>query len=123
MWSLYRADDGEIPIFTNESKDKVRGIIRLDRVIPTYLYIGKTVDSLVLSRVESVNKAASKYLNLEKNISVSKFILSVVFAINLLVILLSIWFGLLFANRITLPIKRIIVASEKISSGNLSNKN
>ena len=68
LWSLYRADDGEIPIFTNESKDKVRGIIRLERVIPTYLYIGKTVDSLVLSRVESVNKAASKYLNLEQNI-------------------------------------------------------
>ena len=123
LWSLYRADDGEIPIFTNESKDKVRGIIRLDRVIPTYLYIGKTVDSLVLSRVESVNKAASQYLNLEKNIGkLQNLSYQLFFAINLLVILLSIWFGLLFANRITLPIKRIIVASEKISSGNLSTK-
>ena len=123
LWSLYRADDGEIPIFTNESKDKVRGIIRLERVIPTYLYIGKTVDSLVLSRVESVNKAASQYLNLEKNIGkLQNLSYQLFFAINLLVILLSIWFGLLFANRITLPIKRIIVASEKISSGNLSTK-
>ena len=120
---MYRADDGEIPIFTNELKDKVRGIIRLDRVIPTYLYIGKTVDSLVLSRVESVNKAASQYLNLEKNIGkLQNLSYQLFFAINLLVILLSIWFGLLFANRITLPIKRIIVASEKISSGNLSTK-
>ena len=123
LWSLYRADDGEIPIFTNESKDKVRGIIRLERVIPTYLYIGKTVDSLVLSRVESVNKAASKYLNLEKNIGkLQNISYQLFFAINILVILLSIWFGLLFANRITLPIKRIILASEKISSGNLTTK-
>ena len=123
LWSLYRADDGEMAIFTNDNQNKVRGLIKLNRVIPTYLYIGKEVDSFVLSRVESVNSAASQYLNLEKNI-VEIQILSyqLFFAINLLVILSSIWLGLLFANRLTIPINRIIDVSEKISSGNFKTR-
>jgi len=123
LWSLYRADDGEMAIFTNDNQNKVRGLIKLNRVIPTYLYIGKEVDSFVLSRVESVNSAASKYLNLEKNIDEIQILsYQLFFAINLLVILSSIWLGLLFANRLTIPINRIINVSEKISSGNFKTR-
>ncbi len=123
LWSLYRADDGEMAIFTNDNQNKVRGLIKLNRVIPTYLYIGKEVDSFVLSRVESVNSAASKYLNLEKNIDeLQNLSYQLFFAINLLVILSSIWLGLLFANRLTIPINRIISVSEKISSGNFKTR-
>ena len=110
-------------IFTNDNQNKVRGLIKLNRVIPTYLYIGKEVDSFVLSRVESVNSAASKYLNLEKNIDeLQNLSYQLFFAINLLVILSSIWLGLLFANRLTIPINRIISVSEKISSGNFKTR-
>ena len=123
LWSLFRADEGETPIFTNKENNKVRGLIKLDRVIPTYLYIGKTVDSFVLNRVESVNTATNQYLNLEKNID--KFqnqFYQLFVAINLLVILLSVWLGLLLANKIILPIKIIIAASKRISSGNYKTK-
>ena len=36
--------------------------------------------------------------------------------------MLAIWFGLLFAGRIIFPIKTIINASEKISSGDLKTR-
>ncbi len=123
LWTIFRADDGEISIFTNDENDKVRGLIKLDRVIPTYLYAGKNVDSLVISRVNSVNEAANQYMDLEKNIE--KFqnqFYQLFIAINFLVILLSVWFGLLFANKVVFPIKLIISASEKISSGDLKTR-
>ena len=123
LWSIFRADDGEVSVFTNEENDKVRGLIKLNRVIPTYLYASKKVDSLVLSRVKSVNVATDQYLDLERDIN--KFqtqFYQLFLAINLLVILLAIWFGLLFANRIVFPIKKIISASEEISSGNLKTR-
>ena len=123
LWSLLRADEGEIPIFTNKTKDKVRGLIKLDRVIPTYLYIGKGVDNLVLTRVESVNSAASKYLNLAENLEkLQNLSYQLFLTINILVILIAVWFGLLFANRLTAPIEKIILLSEQISSGNLKTK-
>ena len=123
LWSLFRADDGEISVFTNKTNDRVRGIVKLNRVIPTYLYAGRNVDSMVLSRVNSVNDAANQYLDLEKNIENFQKQFYVLFiAINLLVIMLAIWFGLLFAGRIIFPIKTIINASEKISSGDLKTR-
>ena len=123
LWSIFRADDGEVSIFTNKENNRVRGLIKLDRVIPTYLYAGRNVDSLVISRVDSVNEAADQYLNLEKNIGKFQNQFNLIFvAINLLVIMLSIWLGLIFANRIINPIKTILNASEKISSGNLKTR-
>ena len=123
LWSIFRADDGEIAVFTNDENNRVRGIVKLNRVIPTYLYAGRNVDSMVLSRVESVNEAANQYLDLEKNIeNFQKQFYLLFIAINLLVIMLSIWFGLLLAGRIIFPIKTIINASEKISSGNLTTR-
>ena len=123
LWSLFRADDGEISVFTNKTNDRVRGIVKLNRVIPTYLYAGRNVDSMVLSRVNSVNDAANQYLDLEKNIeNFQKQFYILFIAINLLVIMLAIWFGLLFAGRIIFPIKTIINASEKISSGDLKTR-
>ena len=123
LWTIFRADDGDISIFTNKENNKVRGLIKLDRVIPTYLYAGKNVDSLVLNRLDSVNTAANEYFDLEKKIKNFQFQFYQLFiAVNLLVISLSIWFGLLFANKIIFPIKTIISASKKISQGNLKTR-
>ena len=123
LWSIFRADDGEISIFTNKENNKVRGLIKLERVIPTYLYAARSVDSLVISRVNSVNDAADQYLDLEKNINNFQNQFNQIFiAINLLVIMLSIWLGLIFANKIIIPIKTIMNASEKISSGNFKTR-
>ena len=123
LWTIFRADYGDISIFTNKENNKVRGLIKLDRVIPTYLYAGKNVDSLVLNRLDNVNTAANEYFDLEKKIKNFQFQFYQLFiAVNLLVISLSIWFGLLFANKIIFPIKTIISASKKISQGNLKTR-
>ena len=68
MWSFIIADEGNIAVFPNEENTKVRALIKLQRVIPTYLYIGKNVDSNVLSRVESVNLTAKEYFSLNQKL-------------------------------------------------------
>ena len=67
LWSFLIADDGDIAVFPNNEKTKVRALIKIQRAIPTYLFIGKDVDSNVLGRVESVDNAATEYLNITKN--------------------------------------------------------
>ena len=123
LWSFLIADDGDIAVFPNNEKTKVRALIKIQRVIPTYLFIGKDVDSNVLSRVESVDNAANEYLNITKKLDNFQLQFNQLFiAINFLMILLSIWFGLRFSNRIIEPIMQIILDSEKIIKDDFSTR-
>ncbi len=123
LWTFLIADDGEIAIFPNSDQTKVRALIRVQRAIPTYLYIGKNVDANVLSRVESVNKTADEYVNITQRLNNFQFQFNKLFiAINFLMILLSIWFGLRFSNKILNPIMSIILDSQKIINDNFKSR-
>ena len=121
LWSFIIADEGNIAVFPNEENTKVRALIKLQRVIPTYLYIGKNVDSNVLSRVESVNLTAKEYFSLTQKLDdFQKQFNELFLAINFLMILLSIWFGLRFSGKLIEPIMEIISDSEKIIQNDFS---
>ena len=123
LWSFLIADDGDIAVFPNNEKTKVRALIKIQRAIPTYLFIGKDVNSNVLSRVESVDNAATEYLNITKKLDNFQSQFNQLFiAINFLMILLSIWFGLRFSNRIIEPIMQIILDSENIIKDDFSTR-
>ena len=123
LWSFFIADDGDIAVFPNDNKTKVRALIKVQRAIPTYLFIGKDVDPNVLSRVESVDVAASDYLSVNKKLDNFQFQFNQLFvAISFLMILLSVWFGLRFANKIIEPIMQIIIDSEKIINEDFSKR-
>ncbi len=123
MWSFLIADDGDIAVFPNNEKTKVRALMKIQRAIPTYLFIGKDVDSNVLSRVEKVDNAATEYLNITKKLDDFQSQFNLLFiAINFLMILLSIWFGLRFSSRIIEPILQIINDSEKIIKDDFSTR-
>ena len=95
----------------------------MQRAIPTYLYIGKNVDSKVLSRVETVNLTAKEYFSLNQRLdSFQKQFNELFLAINFLMILLSIWFGLRFSGKLIEPIMAIIADSEKITKNDFSSR-
>ena len=89
LWSFLIADDGDVAVFPNNEKTKVRALMKIQRAISTYLFIGKDVDPNVLSRVETVDIAANEYLNLTKKLDDFQFQFNQLFiAINFLMILL-----------------------------------
>ena len=101
----------------------MRALKRLQRAIPTYLFIGKNVDANVLSRVESVNNTANEYVNITQRLNNFQFQFNKLFlAINFLMILLSTWFGLRFSNKILNPIVSIILDSQKIINDNFQSR-
>ena len=62
------ADEGKYSCISKYRKYKSSCLNQTSKVIPTYLYIGKNVDSNVLSRVESVNLAAKEYFSLNEKL-------------------------------------------------------
>ncbi len=122
-WALRRASEGEIVILTSPTDDRVRGLVRLDTISDTYLYVGRLIDPRVLGHIDRTQGAVQLYEDLEGKRSGLQLTFTAIFVVVALMLLLaSIWVGLAFANQLTVPIGRLIDAAGRVSDGDLSTR-
>lgn len=115
-----RADRGEV-VVTMEGLDKVRGLIRLKSIPDTYLLVGRFVDAKVVSHVESAEGGVKEYRRLKENISGLQLEFVVVFVLlALLLLFAAVWYGMLFAARLIVPITNLVGATERVRGGDFS---
>ncbi|MFN9001709.1 MAG: ATP-binding protein, partial [Holosporales bacterium] len=117
---MQRADRG-IVIKTSERRDRVRALTRVSPHMDLYLFVGRLVDSQTLRRVENVNQAVDQYRELadmQRSLEIKFYLIFMV--IVLLLVLISIWLGLIFANGLVRPISDLVWAAERVRSGDLS---
>jgi len=65
VWALDRARQGEPVIMESETDDRVRALIKLERLVDVFLYVSRFVDSRVLGHIERTREAVSTYEELE----------------------------------------------------------
>ncbi len=117
---LARAQDAPV-IHTNAEKDRVRALVAINPLTNTYLLVGRQVSPTVLSRIENAEKAAQEYARLESEGSSLALKFALIFVgIAVLLLLAAVLAGLLFANKLARPMRRLIQASDEVSKGNLS---
>jgi two-component system nitrogen regulation sensor histidine kinase NtrY len=118
---LELADSGEVIIMTDEEENKIRALVKLDDIEDTYLLIGRLVDSKVIDHMENAQSAVNEYRRLSDQISGIQIQFSVVFLlVALLLLLVAIWYGMYFAQRLVIPLSRLIGASERIRGGDFT---
>jgi len=120
---LERAANGEVVIMTNENAedDKVRALVKLDAIPDAYLLVGRLIDSKVLAHMKNTQGAAVEYNTLRSQIDHLQVTFSIVFiTLALLLLLASIWYGMIFAGQLTTPISRLVVAAERVLGGDFS---
>ncbi len=118
--SLDQADNDEVVIFTSESDDRVRALVRLDGFDDAYLFVGRFVDANVLGFMERTQQIVSEYKQMERERSGIQVTSALIFGIvALLLLFASVWVGLTFANELATPISRLIAASDRVRSGDL----
>ena len=118
---LAKADAGQVAVVTGENLDRVRALVRLEGYTGAYLYVGRFVDPNVVARVTRAEAAASEYQRLEHQRSELEFSFTILFTVvALLLLLVSIWFGLTLARRLASPIIDLISAAEKVRGGDLT---
>jgi len=118
--AVSRANDGEIVVFADEDEDQVHALIRLERFLDAYLYVGRFVDAKVLNHAESTREVVAQYEALEgarSGVQLTAALIFVVVALLLLVV--AVWLGLVFANRLVRPITALVVAAERVRQGEL----
>lgn len=108
-------------VHTNEEKDRVRALVAINPLANIYLLVGRGVSPTVLSRIENASKAAQEYARLESQGSNIALKFAAIFVgIAVLLLLSAVLAGLLFANKLARPIRRLIQVSDEVCKGNLA---
>ncbi len=115
------AERGNVVLMTAPNEDRVRALVQLDNFDNAYLYVARSADPTVLSRVNATREAAARYNELESQYSQLQIQTLMIFIVVALVLLLAaIWAGLILARQMTAPVTALIGASERIRSGDLT---
>ena len=117
---LERARQGEVVLLISDGDDRVRGLVRLDNFIDSYLFVGRLVEPKVLGHMAATQNAYKEYTQLEgSRSSVQRTITLIFIVVALLLLMAAIWFGLNFATRLVRPIGALISAAERVRGGDL----
>ena len=118
--ALEQARNGEVVLIVHENDDRVRALIRLDRFVDTYLYVGRVVESKVLSHYAAAKGAVTSYTELEGQRGSLQITFTAIFVIvALLLLMAAVWAGLNFATKLARPISALIGAAERVRAGDL----
>ncbi|MFQ5347498.1 MAG: ATP-binding protein [Rhodothalassiaceae bacterium] len=118
---MQRAREGELVVISNPGDDQVRALTRLDNYFDAFLYVSRRVDPRVTAHVEAARRAVDTYRTLEGRRSAFQLQSNGIFIlVSLLVLLVAVWIGLRFADRLGTPISRLVTAANRIRQGDLS---
>jgi two-component system nitrogen regulation sensor histidine kinase NtrY len=119
--ALARAREGEVVLMVGDGDDRVRALVRLDRFVDTFLFVGRLVDPRVLSHMENAQQAASSYAELEGRRSSLQITFTLIFVVvALLLLMAAVWLGLHLATTLVAPISALISAAERVRAGDMS---
>jgi two-component system nitrogen regulation sensor histidine kinase NtrY len=105
-------------VITWESGDRVISGTIIDHNLGIYLIAATPIDKTILDHKHRIKTAVMEYTNLATQRAGIKISFMVVFsAITVMLLLIAILVGILFANRILEPINKLIVATKNIASG------
>jgi two-component system nitrogen regulation sensor histidine kinase NtrY len=112
---------GEVPIFLNESEDRVRALVRLDSFLDAYLFVGRFVDATVLSHTERTRNAVDEFYKLKDKSTDIQISFTLMFLlVALLLVTAAVWMGLNVATDLSRPVSELIAGVDKVREGDLS---
>ncbi len=121
--SFVRADAGEMVIMSSTIVNKVYALVKLKNYKNSYLFAGRSMDANVISALNDTVSAKNEYTFLENNRDqISLIFVLIYIVISLILILLSTFIGLKFAEKIVLPLSMVIKATNNISKGKYEDK-
>ena len=100
--------------------DYVAAVIRLNAFDNTFLYVARPLVPKVLEQLKETQDSVAEYSSLDARRTGVQIAFGLMYTVIALIMLLSaVWIGLNFANRLVLPIRRLIGAANLVSTGNL----
>lgn len=119
---LQRADRGDVAIF-GDDRDKIQAVIKISSAPDVYLMVVRVVDPQVLSYMQTALETVNEYHALQAQLVVLQNQFFAMFVlVALLVLLASLWAGMLLAVRLIEPLRALMSATERVRAGDYSIK-
>lgn len=114
------ADETGLFIVEDPTNNEFRALIPLQAFRDRYLFVTRAVDGSVLELLGETTDTVVEYeqLSSERNQMLLQFGL-LYFGFAVILILGAIWMGLVFAERLSRPVGRLVSASQRVGSGDL----
>jgi len=117
---IKKADLGE-PVEVKSDPTKIRMLIKLKEYNDVYLLVGRLIDNKIIDHIDATNGAAAEYHSLKNEIDNIQIKFSIMFIfIALLLLFLAISFGVVFTAKIVNPIKKLVIATDRVKDGDLT---
>ncbi len=113
-----KARKGDVAIFVNQDQSRVRALLRTSG--GEYLYLGRYVFPKTIDRIQRIEKGVEDFNHQTEGrftLQISFFLAYMI--VSILLVLLAMWVGLMFSGYLSKPIRKLIVAAEKIRSGDV----
>lgn len=119
---VQKAEQGEVIILTGSNdRDKVHALVRLNNYANTYLYVGRSIEEGVLKHITMTEQAVQDYSEIEGRQHSFKITMAFIFiVVSLLLLLIAVTIGLIFAEHLARPIGALVDATERVRAGDLS---
>jgi len=118
---LDQVDDREVVILRVPSGDSVRALSKVDGFPDVYVLIGRPIDPYILQHYRNNQRALQEYQTAEKRRGAIEAYAALLFiAVALLLLVVAVWIGLVFSNRLVRPISALVSATERVRSGDLT---
>ncbi len=119
---LARADQGDVAIF-GDDREKIQAVIKISHSPDIYLMVVRVVDPQVLEHMQAALGTVNEYHALQSQLAeLQNQFLMVFVLMALLVLLASLWAGMLLAVRLIEPLRALMSATDRVRAGDYAIK-
>lgn len=120
---ISEAMNGAASLFTDiDRQDRISALVMLfpPPADPVFLYLSEPINPRVLAQVNGIEEMRSNYNQLASQQTEAQIRVAGIFLVIVLVLLLlAIWIGLVYAERLSRPITELVGAAERVRGGDL----
>jgi two-component system nitrogen regulation sensor histidine kinase NtrY len=111
----------EVLVLPPQATNALVGITFLEGFDGLFLYTARLLDPQVLATLNATTDTVAAYSAIQQNQSAIQVAFAILFlGVTVVVLLSAIWLGIGFANRLVVPVRRLIDAATEVSRGNLT---
>lgn len=119
---LQRADAGQVAVF-GDDQDKIQAVVKIASMPDAYVMVVRVVDPNVLKHMQTARETVDEYHKLQQQLQALQRQFFVVFVlVALLVLLASLWAGMLLAVRLIEPLRALMTATERVRAGDYATR-
>ncbi len=103
------------------STNLVGAVMQLNNYDDVYLFVARPVDAEVLEYMRLTDQNITEYRQYDSSRLVFQVTFTIIYiGVALIMLLVAVWIGIAFANRFIEPVRELMLASDKVSKGNLN---